>query len=298
MGGGSYNVSTRSFRAKSKGYDKVTKDNLDTVFTQIKSRNIHQSLDPNGVNMRESRDSDEHPESLAIMTVLDLTGSMGSVPAKMIRDGIPNMIQRLFDAGVEHPQVAFVGIGDHECDRYPLQVGQFESSDELLDASLEKVYPEGGGGGNGGESYLLAWYHAAFHTSIDCHEKRGQKGILVTIGDEPGLTSVPGSVLAKLYGMQSEKDFTDKELLQLVSQKYHCIHVNISGHYTGKADSTKNYWNNLLGDNVIHVQSHEEIPEVIAREVVARCKRCEVPTQTSNQPTSGFEEISGEEPML
>ena len=58
-----------------------------------------------------------------------------------------------------------------KCDSAPLQVGQFESSDELLDKWLTNIYFEAGGGGNGGESYALAWYFAALKTATDSMEK-------------------------------------------------------------------------------------------------------------------------------
>lgn len=267
MGGGGYNFTSRAVRSASRGYDDVTKDNLSSVYKQKAKRMIHQDLNPNGVVIRESRDSEEHPNSLAIIVGLDVTASMGSVPAQLIRSGLPNMIQNIFDHGITDPQVSFLAIGDHECDSYPIQVGQFESSDEKLDESLELVYPEGGGGGNGGESYLLAWYHALKHTSIDCFEKRGQKGILFTIGDEPGLRSVPGEVLANLYGLQTEKDFTAEELLREVSDMYHVVHINVSSTYSGHSPDTKNYWENLLKENFINAKSHEDIPKIIGDKV-------------------------------
>jgi len=267
MGGGGYDFHSRSTRSKVRGYSSVTKDTLDTVYKQKAVGRIHEALDPNGVIIRESRDSEEHPNSLAIIVGLDVTASMGAVPAKLINDGLPNMIQNIFDHGIKDPQVSFLAIGDHECDRYPIQVGQFESSDEKLDESLELVYPEGGGGGNAGESYLLAWYHAAKHTSIDCFEKRGQKGILVTIGDEPGLDNIPGSKLASLYGLQREESFTANDLLILASEKYHVIHINVNETYQGQSNRTKSYWENLLHENFITVQSYNEIAEVIGNRV-------------------------------
>ena len=82
-----------------------------------------------------------------------------------------------------HPQILIGGIGDATCDRAPLQVGQFESGIEI-DEDLAKLWLEGGGGGQQTESYELAMYFMARHTSIDCLEKRGQRGYLFLIGDE------------------------------------------------------------------------------------------------------------------
>src|SRR5690606_5631209 len=87
--------------------------------------------------------------------------------------------------------VLFLAIGDHETDSAPLQVGQFESGDAELDLWLTRTWLEGKGGANSGESYLLAWYFASKFTKLDSLDKRGQKGFLFTIGDEPGLSILP-----------------------------------------------------------------------------------------------------------
>lgn len=265
MGRGSYSFYDRSTRSTVKNYTSVTASTLGDVFEQKKLHSIHPSLDPNGISIRESRDSEDHPESLAIIIAIDFTGSMGSVPAYLVREGLPHMIQKIFEKGIKSPQVSFVGIGDHECDNYPLQVGQFESSDELLDDSLTKMYPEGGGGGNEGESYLLAWFHAARYTSIDCFEKRGQKGILVTIGDEPNLKTVPGSKLQKLYGMQSNPgDITAFQILEEAKKHYEVLHINVTSTSSGYRTKNDASWSRTLGDNFVNVQKPEDIADTIA----------------------------------
>ena len=121
----------------------------------------------------------------------------------------------------------FLGIGDHECDRSPLQVGQFEADDELMDKWLKSIYLEGGGGGNGGESYLLAWAFAARQTLLDA-TKRGKKGFLFTIGDEPNLTSLPVDAQKEIFGPNGDyKNVSDMELYAEASKTYEVYHINI-----------------------------------------------------------------------
>jgi len=74
--------------------------------------------------------------------------------------------------GVKDPQLLFMAVGDHEYDRYPIQVGQFESDTEKIVNSLEEFVLEGGGGGNAGESYLLAHIIAGYHTETDSRDTR------------------------------------------------------------------------------------------------------------------------------
>jgi hypothetical protein len=174
-------------------------------------------------------------------------------------------MDEIIKAGIADPQVLFMGIGDHECDRSPLQVGQFESSDELLDKWLESTYLEGGGGGNAGESYMLAWYFAANHTQIDCLEKRKEKGFLFTIGDEPVLLSVPGPALQKIMGnAQYGTLYNSTELLAEAQKMYEVYHIHISETYSGGRKHVKDGWKQMMGDHCIIVQSSDEVSSVIA----------------------------------
>jgi len=263
MGWGYYSVDDRAARAASVGYG--TKSARE-IFTQ---RAINNAMNPHGVRLRESRDSAEHPNSVAIVLALDVTGSMGSIPHHLVKEGLPTIMGRIIQSGTSDPQLLFLAVGDHECDNSPLQVGQFESSDELLDKWLTDVYLEGGGGGNAGESYLLAWYFAACHTSIDCYEKRTQKGFLFTIGDEPTLRDVPAAALKRIMGDGQHETYTDTFLLDKARERYHVYHLHIRETGAGSMQTTMNGWRELMGDHLLILERHEEvstvIPEIIAR---------------------------------
>jgi hypothetical protein len=231
------------------------------VFTQ---REINNAMSPFGVKVRESRDSEEHPDSLAIIIALDETGSMGTVPHHLVQEGFLTLMDQVLKAGVKDPQVLFMGIGDHECDRAPLQVSQFESSDELLTKWLTSVYLEGAGGGNRGESYALAWYFAGRHTSIDCLEKRQKKGLLFTIGDEPVLQHYPARALKNLMGEGQYSDETAQTLLASAREKYECFHVHISETGAGSMRSTADEWRQLMGpEHLLVAPSHRDVPGLI-----------------------------------
>ena len=106
---------------------------------------VHPKMNPRGVRCRESRDSDTHPESLAIGVLFDVTGSMQKVP-RILQKKLPSLMGSLLRKGyVEHPQILIGAIGDATCDRAPLQVGQFESGIEI-EEDLGKLFLKGGGG--------------------------------------------------------------------------------------------------------------------------------------------------------
>lgn len=114
---------------------------------------LHPQMDIAG-KIRESRDSVEHPESLAIAVIFDVTGSMGSVP-RVLQTKLGALMRLLIQKGyVAHPQVLFGIVGDAYTDSVPLQIGQFESGLEM-DDELGKFYLEGGGGGQVHETYEL-----------------------------------------------------------------------------------------------------------------------------------------------
>ena len=273
MGWGHYSVDDRAARAASVGYS--TKSARE-IFTQ---RNISKAMNPHGVTVRESRDSADHPNSVAIILALDVTGSMGSIPHHLVKEGLPTIMGRIIQSGTPDPQLLFLAVGDHECDSCPLQVGQFESSDELLDKWLTDVYLEGGGGGNAGESYLLAWYFAGFHTSTDCLEKRRQKGFLFTIGDEPTLSEIPANSLAKLMGGQ-QQSWSAVELLDRARNHYHVFHLHIRETSSGSRQEVMDGWKQLMGDHLIILPQHEEVSRVIP-EIIATTLRKDTVAQAA-----------------
>jgi len=262
MGGGTYSSVARTESGRTAFYSKASSQEI------FKQKTINNAMNPFGLTLRESRDSVEHPNSLAIIVGLDVTGSMGSVPNFLVKNGLPEIMDSIIKAGIADPQMLFLGIGDHEFDRSPLQVGQFESSDELLDHWLTTVYLEGGGGGNDGESYLLAWYLAAMHTEIDCFEKRGQKGILITIGDEPCLYHFPKSAVKNIMGDEQAQDYNITELFDIARGKYHVHHIHIKQTGAGSRQSTIDGWKQMLSNNLHIAERQEDVARIIANIVV------------------------------
>ena len=255
---GSYDPSVRANNMIGRGvdYDNMT---IDETF----SRAMNNAMSPYGVKMRESRDSEEHLNSLAIILALDVTGSMGSIPHYLIKHGLPNIMGSIIQRGIKDPQLMFLAIGDHEYDQAPLQISQFESSDELLDHWLTSVWLEGGGGGNSGESYLLAWYFAGYHTSIDCYEKRKQKGYLFTIGDEPVLRNIPIHSIKKIMGDGQYEDFSASQLLDKARESYHVYHLHLRQGSHGHSQQVIDGWKQLMGDNLIIIENKEDVSKVI-----------------------------------
>jgi len=261
MGNGTYSISNRAVRSASLGFATKSKAEI------FKSRKMCESMIPTGVQLRESRDSEEHPNSVPIILGLDVTGSMLTVPHFLVKEGLPKLMEKVMEAGVKDPQILFLAIGDHFNDNAPLQIGQFESSDELLDKWLTDTYLEGRGGNNNGESYLLAWYFAGLHTQHDAMDKRGEKGLLITIGDEPTHKNISHESLVSIMG-EAEGDCTAEQLLEKAREKYHVYHLHMTCTRVGSFKETQDGWKDMLGDNVKFVSNQEDVAMTIAELVI------------------------------
>ena len=280
MGGGSYSYNTSVARANAvyKSMDR------SEVFT---STSLNPQMDIKN-KVRECVDSEEHPNAFPIIIGLDVTGSMGRIPYELITSSLPQIMKKIMDEGVKDPQVCFLGIGDSRSDSAPLQVGQFESSDELMEKWLKLVYLEGHGGGNGGEDYGLAWYFAARHTSIDSFKKHGRKGVIITIGDEPVHMTISRNSIKELFG-SAEVDVNVTSILDEARSEWDVYHINVPDYSGGKA-ITKNCWNKLLNDKVLHIESASK--EAIADGIVDAILNSYKSTNTDNLTNSTESNVS------
>lgn len=267
MGGGKwtdgdwarYSTTGTSSRLKADGSAKSTSE----IFTK---RGMDPDLDPMGVSMRESRDSEDNPESNAIIVGLDVTGSMGMIADKIAREGLNVLLQEIYDRKpVTDPHVMINAIGDVEVgDRAPLQVTQFEADIRLAE-QLDKIYLEHGGGGNRYESYALPWYFAALHTSIDCFEKRGKKGYLFTVGDELPTPYLKAKDIEKVLGTAPQTDLDAEDLLTMVQRQYEVFHITVAEGYNARSnpDGIRNAWNEVLGQRAIWLEDYTKLAETI-----------------------------------
>lgn len=242
MGGGSYNY----VNAVHKMTTDYSLKSREEIFRQS---HLCPEMDIRKKPVRESRDSEEHPESFPIIIALDETGSMGMVPEQLIKSAFPDIIKLIMEAGIKNPQVCFCGFGDVQgCrEEAPVQIGEFESSDDLMEKWLQSIYLEGCGGGNNGEDPQMIWYVAARHMKTDAFEKRGKKGVLITISDEPVHKHTPKYAITSYIGDGCAKDLITSDILAEVQEKWDVYHIHIE-HGSYRLDQTN--WVELLDDKV------------------------------------------------
>jgi hypothetical protein len=229
-----------------------------TVFQQ---RSCHPLMDPKGVRVRESRDSAEHPNSLGIVFALDVTGSMGKIPHLLATEQLPKFMKVLTDCKVPDPQILFTAVGDATCDKAPLQVGQFETTGELMDRWLTWTYLEGGGGGTNQESYELALYFLALHTVMDCWEKRQKRGYLFMTGDEEPYPILSKHVVEGVIGDRLDDDLTLAEVVAELQKTFVPFFIIPT---PGRRSGCEPAWRDVLGDHVLVMDAPGDICYVTA----------------------------------
>lgn len=245
----------------------------------------HQTLDPDGLSIRESRDSVDHPNSIAVMALFDVTGSMAGIPRTLQKE-LPALLGSLQSTnGLDDVQILFGGIGDATCDAVPLQIGQFES-DNRLDENLENLVLEGGGGGQLTESYELAFYIAARHTSMDCLEKRGEKGFLFLTGDEMAYPKVKKSEVQKIMGLGIQEDVKFADIVAETQRKFNVFFIIPSRASHGSDPKVIKFWQDALGvDSVIMMQQESDIVDVIGT-AIARTQAATLLPTSPTTPTT------------
>ncbi len=240
MGHGYY--SHAAHEALLKGRSDVPRE---LVFKQSK---CHALMNPKDVRARESRDSADHPNALPIVFALDVTGSMGKIPEALARDELPHFMKLLTDSGIADPQLLFMAVGDATCDSAPLQVGQFESTAELMDQWLTWSFLEGGGGGQNTESYELALYFLSEHTDTDAWVKRRKRGYVIMTGDELPYPAVSKHQVEALIGDALDEDIPVEAVVASLQEKFEPFFLIPD---LGRRDRCERRWRDLLGDRVI-----------------------------------------------
>jgi hypothetical protein len=265
MGGGSFTMA--SFCDYSTRRGKMV--DIDTGFVTrgqtFESRNLDESLSPKNV-IRECCNSKEHPNTLPVILALDVTGSMGTAcqrTAEALGSIMRNLLEKHKKDDIEF---MVMGIGDMECDRAPVQASQFESDVRIAEA-LDKIYMEHGGGGNAYESYSAAWLFGLKQTKLDCFDKQGKKGVIITMGDEPLNPILQKEAVRGFLGenCKVQDDVKTDELYEQASKKFDIYHISIDDDatcYSYNKRSIEETFGELLGDKA-KVASINTLPKII-----------------------------------
>lgn len=246
------------------GYAKahVSGKSAAAVFT---SRGMKDAYDPAKIGFRESRDSADNPLSTPIILASDVTGSMGMVAHNLMRDGLNTIATEIYDRKpITDPHIMVMAVGDAYMDSAPIQMTQFEADIRLAD-QVRELYVEGGGGGNGGETYTMAWLAAALKVRADAFEKRKRKGYLFTIGDEPMVDIIRKDQITRFLGVEASGDVPASEALRMASRDWEVFHIVLAneGHCRYQLDEVLRNWRAVLPERTIRLEDVSKLAETV-----------------------------------
>ena len=259
MGRGSYNAADWNKLKNSRGI------NADSTANDIFSGNqVNEKYLPKFITVRESRDSEDSPESTPIIIGFDSTGSMGYLAAEIAKNSLNRTATMILEKRpVTDPHIMCAAFtSPSSSSTHPaMQVTQFEADIRVVEQLLEFKLD----GGNRYSYDSLVWYFALMHTSIDSYEKRKKKGFIFCIGDEVGDDGNTDILNAKeirdVFNDDTVHNYKTKELFSQTSEKYEIFHI-ITG---GRTESSLETWERLVpGRNaVIEAENIEFLAEVM-----------------------------------
>jgi hypothetical protein len=250
MGGGSYDRDVYS-GSSSGGWDYASDAPASSRFDTAVGG------DPLVTNLkREMVCPNENP----IVVAMDVTGSMG-IAAKVIYDKMPMFFGQIkIQDYLPDPAVSFAAIGDIAYDRVPVQICDFEVG-EALDEWLERLYLEGGGGGDQEESYDMA-AHFYLNKLQMTHPKKNP--FFFFIGDE-GFKSTAKSTLTSSFGKTTTP--TDaEELMKQLNDAFdgHAFLIHKRYNYSSADQKIVRQWTDALGqENVLILEDPKSVVDVM-----------------------------------
>lgn len=197
---------------------------------------------------------------LAAILMVDVTGSMDYWPS-LIFQKIPTFYaesnaimqgisldklkkgQKLEDK----LEMAVIAVGDARGDNHPIQVVDFSKGSDLV-KGVNKIYPEGGGGGNAKESYDLAAYYILNHCKTPKVPK-GVKPLIVIAGDEGLYDDVHADWVKELVGDKLPSDLDTKTMMKELTSKYdvYLLRPETGAYYPEMYAKIHKQWQEVLG---------------------------------------------------
>ena len=286
MGCGTFSHSSMDSYSHSMG--RTYNANTGRVVGQkFEARHIDPMLDPKQFKVRECCNNEEHPNTVPVILGLDVTGSMGDACAETA-EALGKIVTSLYDKFADI-EFCIMGIGDLDYDESPVQMSQFES-DVRIAVALDKVYMEHGGGGNGFESYTVAWYMGLKRTKLDCYDKQGRKGIIITMGDEPLNPYLPKHELNRHVDATEEADIETPSLYAEASQKFDIFHIAVDSPrdcYRRYQRDVDNSFGQLLGSRykVASIDNLAQTIEDCIAESIQGVAQAQQPAAPANEGT-------------
>jgi hypothetical protein len=286
MGGGRWDTDTY----KSDVSTRLTSGTPDFAYSKVAEATgeVHETLRAERINNKingvlESRDSVDHPESIAVLLTFDVTGSNIS-RAVVAQQKLPTLMD-LLNKYVSDPQVAIAANDDFDtAGKACIQISEFES-DNRVDEHIRNTWLVGMGGGNSYESYDLLLYLAARKIVADCYEVRNKKGYMFMYADEPFPSYVRKSQVKATFGDTIQADIQISDMIEEARRKWNIFVMWPAG--SSYKNAYQQYVNLFGQESVIILQDPNVICEVVAATVGLHEGGVETSTITNDLKAAG-----------
>ncbi|MFQ6010288.1 MAG: hypothetical protein ACE5J7_04180 [Candidatus Aenigmatarchaeota archaeon] len=189
-----------------------------------------------------------------LVVAVDVTGSMGEWP-----EIIFEKLSVLYNEAKLHMpdiEISFAAVGDAYCDRQPIQICKFGKGKEL-DEMINKIYAEGGGGGQHYETYELVAYYYLKH----CNIPKAKKPMFVFCGDEAFYDKVDAGHIRDLIGDNVKNDRESMKVMKDLCKKFDTYNLRIEYDNGRLEDEIHELWQNALGKQ--HVTKMEDPRRIV-----------------------------------
>lgn len=261
-------------------YDRDTTINTNTITTSSSASNfntpvglqgtLHEHLDPKKYSATLENESTKIStfSRSPIVFGLDVTGSMGEW-VKIIYDKLPmfygQVIQQKY---LEDPSISFCAVGDSDWSIAPLQVTTFSQGLEI-DDQIKKLFLEGGGGGNGKESYELLAYFYLNKVNLE----NSQFPFLFITGDEIFFDKITAKALKAVFNIDlgignnnnnNNIELDSTEIFKQLCGKYNVFHIRKSYSEPKTEKIMQKRWADAIGkERILDVENPKACIDVI-----------------------------------
>jgi hypothetical protein len=194
-----------------------------------------------------------------IVVAMDVTGSMG-IASKVIYDKMPMFFGQIkIQDYLPEPSISFAAVGDTKCDSDPIQICDFAEGIDL-DAWLEKLYLEGGGGGQYHESYEMFAYYYGEKVDLTHPNK---KPFMFFIGDEGFYPTISGVDIKRWFNITSE-NLDSAGVFEDLMNTYNVFLVHKPYSYSTTDAKIVRQWTDAIGqENVLLLEDPKSVVDVM-----------------------------------
>lgn len=217
-------------------------------------------------------------QETALLLGADGTGSNREAYGCFFGDKFPVFTGNLFELTTDRFQylgdnmnevdMCIIANGDANGDEYPLQASQFVNGGDTMRLLSKEIYLDGfDGGGNGHESYELAWWHILHNYDLSS----AKRALFIGFGDERVYDYVEPSQVEKYIQETIPRRIPTAEVLKKLMVKFNGNFYFLlnsfegRGHDRTESKSIRKSWEELFAPypgRLIVIQKTEEITDV------------------------------------